>query len=65
MGQVLVLRAGPCPDKVGAEIALGQYSAVATWSCGWSHLRGSWQERTQGVLPPAWPSCVPREMQLP
>lgn len=46
MGQVLVPRAGSCPDKVGAEIALGQYSAVATWSCGWSHLRGSRDERT-------------------
>lgn len=52
MGQVLVPGAGPCPDKVGAEIALGQYSAVATWSCSWSHLRGSREERTLGVLPP-------------
>ena len=65
MGQVLVPRAGPCPDKAGAEIVLGQYSAVATWSCGWSHLRGSREERTQGVLPPARPSCVPWETPLP
>lgn len=41
MGQVLVPRAGFSPDKVRAEIALGQYSALATWSCGWSHLRGT------------------------
>lgn len=61
MGQVVVPRAGPGPDKVGAEIALGQYSAVATWSCSWSHLRGSWEEKTQGVLLPAWPSSVPCE----
>lgn len=46
MGQVLVPRAGPCPDKVEAEIALGQYAAVATWSCSWSHLRGSREQRT-------------------
>lgn len=52
MGQVLVPRAGSCPDKVGAEIALGQYSAVATWSCGWSHLRGSREERAPRVSPP-------------
>lgn len=58
MGQVLVPGAGSCPDKVGAEIALGQYSAVATWSCGWSHLRGSREERTRGS------SRVPREVRL-
>lgn len=56
MGQVLVPRAGSCPDKVGAEIAMGQYSAVATWSCGWSHLRGSRQEKGTGSLPPPIPA---------
>lgn len=56
MGQVLVPRAGSCPDKVGAEIALGQYSAVATWSCGWSHLRGSREERAQESFPQRSPA---------
>lgn len=64
MGQVLVPRAGSCPDKVGAEIALGQYSAVATWSCGWSHLRGSREERARGSFPPPQPSCVVGQRQL-
>lgn len=59
MAQVLVPGAGSCPDKVGAEIALGQYSAVATWSGGWSHLRGSTEERTRRS------SCVPWEVRLP
>lgn len=61
MGQVVVPRAGPGSDKVGAEIALGRYSAVATWSCGWRQLRGSWEQKTQRVLLLAWLSSAPCE----